>query len=90
MKGRRGGMAKRSVEKIIERALADADFRQRLLADPKAACAEYDLSGEELEKVVASSKEVFSGKLEPRVSKKRLGAKFAGFSGPLGIDGVQE
>lgn len=83
-------MGKSQVEKIIERALAEADFRQRLLADPESACAEYNLSAEEMAKLTASCKEVFAGELDARISKKRIGAKFAGFTGPLGIDGIQE
>ena len=83
-------MAKSTVEKIIERALAEADFRQRLLAEPEAACAEYDLSAEEVAKLAAGCREVFAGELDARISKKRIGAKFAGFTGPLGIDGIQE
>jgi len=83
-------MADTSVERIIERALSDADFRQRLLADPEGACAEYDLSPEEMAKLVANCKEAFAGELDARISKKRIGAKFAGFTGPLGIDGIQE
>jgi len=78
------------LEAIIERALSDADFRQRLLDDPEAACAEYDLSADQLGKVAASCREAFAGELDARISKKRIGAKFAGFTGPLGIDGVQE
>jgi len=83
-------MADDQVRKILERALADADFRQRLLADPEATCAEYDLSADQLATVVASCREAFAGELDARISKKRIGAKFAGFTGPLGIDGVQE
>ncbi len=83
-------MADNPVEAIIERALSDADFRQRLLGDPEAACAEYDLSADQLAKVAGSCKEAFAGELDARISKKRIGAKFAGFTGPLGIDGIQE
>ena len=83
-------MADNPVETIIERALVDADFRQRLLSDPEAACTEYSLSAGELSKVVASCRETFAGELDARISKKRIGAKFAGFTGPLGIDGIQE
>jgi len=83
-------MAEKKVEAIIERALSDADFRQRLLADPEAACAECGLSAAEMERLVANCKEVFAGELDARISKRRIGAKFAGFIGPLGIDGIQE
>ncbi len=83
-------MADTRIEKIIERALSDADFRQQLLADPQVACAEYGLSEGEMEKLVASCQEVFAGELDARISKKRIGARFAGFTGPLGIDGIQE
>jgi len=83
-------MAENTIEKIIERALSDADFRQQLLTDPEAACAGYQLSDAEMEKLVASCKEAFAGELDARISKKRIGAKFAGFTGPLGIDGIQE
>ena len=40
--------------------------------------------------MATSCKEAFAGELDARISKKRIGAKFAGFTGPLGIDGIQE
>ena len=83
-------MAGNPVETIMERALSDADFRQRLLADPEGVCAEYELSANEVQEVVASCREAFAGELDARISKKRIGAKFAGFTGPLGIAGIQE
>jgi len=83
-------MADARIEEICERAVSDADFRQRLLADPRSACAEYGLNEAELEQLAASCQEAFAGELDARISKKRIGAKFAGFTGPMGIDGIQE
>jgi hypothetical protein len=83
-------MAEGRVEEIIELAVADADFRRRLLEDPQSACAGYGLNEAELKQLTESCQQAFAGELDARISKKRIGAKFAGFTGPLGIDGIQE
>ena len=79
-------MSQQDMEKVIERVMSDADFREQLADDPAAACAEYDLSEKEIAKIVASCKESFAGEVESRISKR----KFASFMGPMGIDDIIE
>jgi hypothetical protein len=81
-------MSEEEVGKIIEMALGDKGFREKLLADPKAALADYEVTDEEAQSIVAGLAEGFEGELESRISKRRFGAKFGGFSGPMGFDGM--
>jgi len=79
-------MSQQEMEKVIERAMSEAAFREKLIDNPKAACQEYDLSAEEVSKIVESCNETFAGEVESRISKR----KFAGFMGPMGIDDIIE
>jgi len=79
-------MAKETLEKIVARAMEDASFRQALLDNPRAACKGLDVTNDELEELAVALSVGFEGALQTRVSK----SKFAGFSGPLGIDGIVE
>ena len=81
-------MSQQQVEQILARALSDEGFRQALAEDPEKACAEYDVTAEEIQQIVASMDEQFAGELEPRLSKRKMGGKFGSFSGPAGIDGL--
>ena len=49
---------------------------------------EYDVTDEEAQSIVAGLAEGFEGELESRISKRRFGAKFGGFSGPMGFEGM--
>lgn len=65
-------MSQSAVEQIIGRAVIDAEFREKLIADARAACAGYDLTDEELEALEhldAESLQSFAGKLDPRLTK---------------------
>jgi len=84
-------MSSETVEKIIEKALEDAEFRNALTQDVRAAVQEYDLSEEELTSLEAAMNDTFQGQqLEPRISKRRMGGKFGSFTGPMDIDGAVE
>jgi hypothetical protein len=75
--------------KIIERAVQDEKFREKLVGDPAAVAAEYGVAEPEL-RAVLENNEQFSGELEARVSKRKMMGRFGGLSGPMGIDGVEE
>ncbi|MBO9312609.1 MAG: Franean1_4349 family RiPP [Chloroflexus sp.] len=65
-------MSQTAVEQIIGRAVVDPEFREKLIADARAACAGYDLTEEELEaleRLDAESLKAFAGTLDPRLSK---------------------
>jgi len=79
-------MSKGTLETIVARAMEDACFRQALMADPRAACEGLDVTDEELEELGVALSAGFEGALQTRISK----SKFAGFSGPMGIDGIVE
>ena len=82
-------MSENTVAKIIERAVQDEKFREKLMADPGAVATEYGVCEKELRDVLEKSSE-FSGELEARVSKRKMMGRFGGLSGPMGIDGVEE
>ena len=83
-------MSKEEMEKIIKKAMEDEEFRNLLLDDPQKACEGYEITEEDFEQLVNSLKETFAGELDVRISKKGLGGKFMGFTGPMGIDGIIE
>ncbi|ACL23936.1 MULTISPECIES: Franean1_4349 family RiPP [Chloroflexus] len=65
-------MSQAAVEQIIGRAVVDPAFREQLIADARTACADYDLTEEELEaleKLDTESLQAFAGKLDPRLTK---------------------
>ena len=82
-------MSQQEVDKVIQKAIEDSKFRDNLLDDPKSACADFDITDEELSALVKSAEETFAGDLDVRVSKRKMG-KFGGFSGPMGIDDIVE
>ena len=81
-------MSQEQAEQIMAKAISDESFREALADDAATACAEYDVTAEEIEQIVASMEEQFSGELETRLSKRKMGGKFGSFSGPAGIDGL--
>ena len=81
-------MSQEQVELILAKALEDESFRQALADDTAKACADYDVTDEEIQQIVASIDEQFAGELETRLSKRKMGGKFGSFSGPAGIDGL--
>lgn len=65
-------MSQEAVERILGRAMTDAEFRQRLIDNAQAACEGYDLTEEELaalEALDAESMKAFAGTLDARISK---------------------
>lgn len=65
-------MSLEAVQQVIGRAITDAEFRQQLIDDARAACAGYDLSEAELDALEAldhASLQAFAGTLDPRLSK---------------------
>lgn len=65
-------MSQEVVQQIIGRAVTDAEFRQQLIDNARAACAGYDLSTEELDALEALDSESlksFAGTLDTRLSK---------------------
>ncbi|MBC8163483.1 MAG: Franean1_4349 family RiPP, partial [Roseiflexaceae bacterium] len=42
-------MSQQEIERVIGRAVTDEDFRQRLVDNARSACAEYDLSDDEID-----------------------------------------
>jgi hypothetical protein len=61
-----------AVQAVIGRAITDAEFRQLLIDDARTACAEYDLTEEELaalDALDANSMQAFAGTLDARISK---------------------
>lgn len=81
-------MSQEQVEQIMAKAISDESFRHALADDPAKACTDYDVTEEEVQRIVASMEEQFSGELETRLSKRKMGGKFGSFSGPAGIDGL--
>lgn len=65
-------MSLEAVQAVIGRAITDAEFRQLLIDDARTACAEYDLTEEELaalDALDANSMQAFAGTLDARISK---------------------
>lgn len=65
-------MSQEAVQQVIGRAITDAEFRQQLIDDARAACSDYDLTEEELtalDALDAASLQAFAGKLDARLSK---------------------
>jgi hypothetical protein len=59
-------MAQKDLERLIGRAVLDAEFRARLLADPEKVIRDegFDLTEEELEKVTGVDREKAKATLE--------------------------
>ena len=81
-------MSQDKLSQIVARAAEDAEFRKRLSEAPGEVAREFGVSEEEVKKLLDAGS--FEGGLDSRVSKRSLGTKFAGFSGPMGIDGISE
>lgn len=65
-------MSLEAVQQVIGRAITDAEFRQQLIDDARAACQGYDLTDEELDALEAldsDSLKAFAGTLDARLSK---------------------
>lgn len=65
-------MSMEAVQQVIGRAITDAEFRQLLIDDARAACKGYDLTEEELDALDAldaESMKAFAGTLDARLSK---------------------
>jgi len=65
-------MSHEAVAIVIGRALTDAEFRKRLVANAAATCKGYDLTAEEmeaLEQIEPESMEAFAKSLPERLIK---------------------
>lgn len=65
-------MTQSEVERVIGRAVTDAEFRDALIKDARAACKDYHLTEDELnalEALDADSLAAFAGTLDKRISK---------------------
>ncbi|WP_129670785.1 Franean1_4349 family RiPP [Candidatus Chloroploca sp. Khr17] len=60
------------VQQVIGRAITDVEFCQQLIEDARSACADYELTDDELDALDAldaESLKAFAGTLDPRLSK---------------------
>ncbi|NJM05673.1 Franean1_4349 family RiPP [Candidatus Gracilibacteria bacterium] len=65
-------MSSEALQQVIGRAVVDAGFRQQLIDSARSACAEYDLTEDELnalEALDAESLKSFVGSLDERITK---------------------
>jgi hypothetical protein len=65
-------MSLEAVQQVIGRAVVDAEFRQKLIDNAREACADYELTEEEiraLEDLDSESLQSFAGTLDARISK---------------------
>lgn len=72
-------MSAEAVGKILERAMADVDFRELLAREPDAALLGYELTAEERSAFATGTIEV--ERLEERISKSDLSAAVAAKTG---------
>lgn len=76
-------MSAEQVQTVIDRAIADAAFRDLLARDPIAALGEYDLSEEERGRFGSGT--AHAEPLEPRVSRSDLSAAIGVKTGTVDI-----
>lgn len=76
-------MSSEQVQAIVDRAMAEADFRELLARDPLAALAPYDLTPEE--RATFGSGTAKAEALEPRVSRNDLSAALGVKTGTVDI-----
>ena len=61
-------MSRQGMERIIERALADESFRVTLFADPRRACAPFDITESEFVTLMGRTLPDFDGELPSGLS----------------------
>lgn len=76
-------MSADQVQAIVDRAMADAPFREQLASDPAVALAGYDLTPEERAKFGSGTAR--AEPLEPRVSRNDLSAAIGVKTGTIDI-----
>lgn len=76
-------MSAEQVQTIIDRAIADAAFRDQLARDPATALAEYGLTPEERARFGSGTAR--AEPLEPRVSRNDLAAAIGVRTGTVDI-----
>lgn len=76
-------MSAEQLQTIIDRAIADAAFREQLARDPATALAEYELTDEERSRFGSGTARVEP--LEPRVSRNDLAAAIGVRTGTVDI-----
>jgi hypothetical protein len=68
-------MSQTAVEQVIGRMVTDPEFRNLVFSNPDQALAEYDLTMDERQAILAlESKHVedFAGKLDKRITKAKF------------------
>ena len=68
-------MSQKAVEQIIGRMVTDSQFRKLVFSDPDTALAEYDLTMDERQAILAlesTAVEDFAGKLDKRITKAKF------------------
>lgn len=68
-------MSQKAVEHIIGRMVTDSQFRKLVFSDPDKALAEYDLTADERQAILAlesTAVEDFAGKLDKRITKAKF------------------
>jgi hypothetical protein len=76
-------MSTEQVQVIVDRAMAEAPFRELLARDPAAALAGYDLTPEERARFGSGTAR--AEQLEPRVSRSDLSAAIGVKTGTVDI-----
>ncbi|MBI2982717.1 MAG: hypothetical protein HYY42_00760 [Chloroflexi bacterium] len=76
-------MSAEQVQAIVDRAIAEAPFRELLSRDPAAALAEYDLTPDERARFGSGTAR--AERLEPRVSRNDLSAALGVKTGTVDI-----
>jgi hypothetical protein len=76
-------MSAEQVQRVLDRAIDDPEFRDLLARDPAAALAGYDLSDEERAKFGSGTARAEA--LEPRVSRNDLSAAIGVKTGTVDI-----
>ncbi|MBI2323508.1 MAG: hypothetical protein HYU87_00885 [Chloroflexi bacterium] len=76
-------MSAEQVQAIVDRAIAEAPFRELLSRDPATALAEYDLTPDERARFGSGTAR--AERLEPRVSRNDLSAALGVKTGTVDI-----
>lgn len=76
-------MSADQVQRVLDRAMSEPEFREQLARDPDAALGGYDLTAEERARFGSGTARV--ERLEPRVSKSDLTAGMGVKTGTVDI-----
>ncbi|HEX9436139.1 MAG TPA: hypothetical protein VGA16_03135 [Candidatus Limnocylindria bacterium] len=76
-------MSAEQIQAVVDRAIAEAAFRELLARDPATALADYDLTADERSRFGSGSARAEA--LEPRVSRNDLSAALGVKTGTVDI-----